>query len=63
MSDPARQKITTLLMFNGQAEEAIFFYTSLFDDAEVISMAEYGPEGPGAEGSVQHAIFTLAEQP
>lgn len=56
------QKITTFLMFEGRAEEAIRFYMSLFDDAAIVSMTTYGPEGPGAEGSVQHAIFTLAGQ-
>lgn len=56
------QKITTFLMFEGQAGEAIAFYTSLFDDAGIVSMTTYGPEGPGAEGSVQHAVFTLAGQ-
>jgi len=56
------QKITTFLMFEGKAEEAMTFYRSLFTDAEVVSLTKYGPEGPGAEGSVMHAIFTLAGQ-
>ncbi len=62
MSSSAQQKITTFLMFEGRAEEAITFYTSLFEDAEVISMVRHGPDGPGAEGSVQLAVFTLAGQ-
>lgn len=57
------QKITTFLMFEGNAEEAMSFYLSLFADAEVISISRYGAEGPGAEGSVQQATFTLAGQP
>lgn len=56
------QKITTFLMFEGKAEEAMTFYRSLFTDAEVVSLTKYGPEGPGAEGTVMHAIFTLAGQ-
>ncbi|MBB4910238.1 VOC family protein [Actinophytocola algeriensis] len=56
------QKITTFLMFEGRAEEAMTFYRSLFADAEVRSLTKYGPEGPGAEGSVTHAVFTLAGQ-
>ena len=56
------QKITTFLMFEGRAEEAMTFYRSLFADAEVLSLTKYGPEGPGAEGSVTHAIFRLAGQ-
>lgn len=59
------QKITTFLMFEGQAEEAITFYTSLFDDSEIISITRNGPDGPGgpeAEGTVQRAEFTLNGQ-
>ncbi|NXY97766.1 VOC family protein [Streptomyces sp. BR123] len=58
----APQKITTFLMFEGRAEEAMAFYTSLFDDAEVVDVTRYGAEGPGPEGSVQHATFSLAGQ-
>lgn len=55
-------KITTFLMFEGDAEEAITFYTSLFDDSEIIRIKKYGPDGqfgPEAEGTVQNALFTL----
>jgi predicted 3-demethylubiquinone-9 3-methyltransferase (glyoxalase superfamily) len=54
------RKITTFLMFEGNAEEAMTFYLSLFDDAEIISITRYGADGPGADGSVQHASFSLA---
>ncbi|HWG25814.1 VOC family protein [Actinospica sp.] len=54
------QKITTFLMFEGNAEEAMTFYTSLFEDGEVISLTRYGADGPGREGTVQHATFALA---
>ncbi|KRD20103.1 MULTISPECIES: VOC family protein [unclassified Streptomyces] len=54
------RKITTFLMFEGNAEDAMTFYISLFDDAEVVSISRYGAEGPGKEGSVQHATFSLA---
>ena len=50
-------KITTFLMFNDEAEEAIQLYTSLFEDSEIITMVKYGEEGPGTPGSVQHSIF------
>ncbi|WBO61898.1 VOC family protein [Streptomyces camelliae] len=56
------QKITTFLMFEGTAEEAMTFYISLFDDAEVVNITRYGADGPGKEGSVQHATFSLAGQ-
>lgn len=60
MEIAATQKITTFLMFEGNAEEAMTFYLSLFDDAEIISITRYGADGPGADGSVQHASFSLA---
>lgn len=56
------QKIHTFLMFDGQAEEAMNFYVSLFEDSEVLSISRYGPEGPGEEGKVIHAMFSLNGQ-
>jgi predicted 3-demethylubiquinone-9 3-methyltransferase (glyoxalase superfamily) len=57
-----RQKITTFLMFEGKAEEAMTFYLSLFKDSSVTSITRYGPDGPGTEGSVMHAVFSLQGQ-
>lgn len=56
------QKITTFLMFEGQAEEAMNFYTSIFDQAEIVSITRYGANGPGKEGSVMHATFSIFGQ-
>ncbi|WP_374703347.1 VOC family protein [Bacillus sp. V3-13] len=56
------QKFTTFLMFDGQAEKAMNFYTSVFRNSEILSIALYGPEGPGEEGTVMHAIFSLNGQ-
>ncbi len=58
----SQQKITPLLTFMGQAEEAMTFYVSLFDHAEIVSIRRYGPHEAGAEGSVMHATFTLSGQ-
>ena len=55
-------KITTFLMFSGQAEEAMNFYTSTINDSEIINITRYGAEGPGKEGTVLHAVFTLKGQ-
>lgn len=55
-------KITTFLMFNNQAEEAINLYTSLFENSEILTMVKYDEEGPGTPGTVQHSIFTLNGQ-
>jgi predicted 3-demethylubiquinone-9 3-methyltransferase (glyoxalase superfamily) len=44
-------KITPFLMFDGNAEEAIRFYISLFDDSDIVSFARYGANDVGAEGT------------
>ncbi|MEX0137373.1 VOC family protein [Bacillus nitratireducens] len=56
------QKITTFLMFEGKAEEAMNFYTSLFNQSEIVSISRYDENGPGKEGTVIHATFTLNGQ-
>ncbi|MDA1658880.1 VOC family protein [Bacillus cereus group sp. TH153LC] len=56
------QKITTFLMFEGKAEEAMNFYTSLFDQSEIVSISRYDENGPGKEGTVIQATFTLHGQ-
>jgi predicted 3-demethylubiquinone-9 3-methyltransferase (glyoxalase superfamily) len=56
------QQVSTFLMFEGDAEEAMTFYVSLFDDAKIDSVKRYGPGEQGAEGSVMHAAFTLKGQ-
>jgi predicted 3-demethylubiquinone-9 3-methyltransferase (glyoxalase superfamily) len=56
------QKITTFLTFNDQAEEAINFYTSIFDNSKIVSTTRYGDAGPGPKGSLMSATFELAGQ-
>ena len=56
------QKITPSLMFvtdEGQAEDAINLYTSLFDDSDVVGIHRYGSEDELPEGLVMHAQFRL----
>ncbi|ASS74380.1 hypothetical protein CIG75_04860 [Tumebacillus algifaecis] len=55
-------QITTFLMFEGKAESAMNFYMSIFDNSEIVSIRRYGAEGPGPEGTVQHAKFLLNGQ-
>lgn len=55
-------KITPFLMFEGSAEEAMQFYVALFRGSKIGQVVRYGPGGPGAEGSIQIADFTLAGQ-
>lgn len=56
------QSITTFLMFEGRAKEAMDLYVSLFPKSEIVQMSTYGPQGPGPEGSVMLAIFTINGQ-
>ncbi|MBA2670435.1 MAG: VOC family protein [Gemmatimonadetes bacterium] len=55
-------KITPFLMFDGNAEEAMASYTSLFEDSEILVITRYGADGAGAEGTVELAVFTLNGQ-
>ena len=55
-------KVTTFLMFNGNAEEAINLYMDAFEDAEILSMVKYDEESGEMAGAVQHAIFRIKDQ-
>jgi len=56
------QKITPFLWFDGKAEEAANFYTSIFKNSKVGRVSRYGENGPGPKGSVMSATFTLEGQ-
>lgn len=67
LTDTVAQKIVPSLMFvgdkSGKAEEAISFYTSLFEDSKVEYLSRYGPgQEPDEEGTLNYASFTLAGQ-
>jgi predicted 3-demethylubiquinone-9 3-methyltransferase (glyoxalase superfamily) len=55
------QKITTFLMFDGKAEEAMNFYISLFPKSAILNITRYGKNETGTEGTVKHATFSLNE--
>ena len=57
-----RMHIYPFLMFEGKAGEALEFYLQLFPSARIDHMEVYGADGPGPEGSVKNAIFSLAGQ-
>jgi predicted 3-demethylubiquinone-9 3-methyltransferase (glyoxalase superfamily) len=56
------QKISPMLWFDDQAEEAASFYVSLFDDAEITNVARYPEGAPGPAGRVMTVSFTLEGQ-
>jgi predicted 3-demethylubiquinone-9 3-methyltransferase (glyoxalase superfamily) len=55
-------RITTQLMFEGAAEEAMNFYVSLLPGSAINRVERYGPGEPGPEGTIKRATFTLAGQ-
>jgi predicted 3-demethylubiquinone-9 3-methyltransferase (glyoxalase superfamily) len=56
-------RITPMLWFDGQAEEAAQFYTSIFDNSRVTEVSHYNEAGPGPAGSVMVVAFELDGQP
>lgn len=56
------QKITPMLWFDNQAEEAANFYVSIFKNSKLGTIARYGDAGPGPKGSVVTAAFELEGQ-
>ena len=56
------QKITPFLWFDGQAEEAMNFYCSIFKNSKIGSITRYGEAGPGAQGTVMSATFQIEGQ-
>ena len=51
------------LMFQGGvAEEAMNFYTSVIEDAEITSIVRYGANEGGDEGKVMQATFSIKGQ-
>lgn len=56
------QKITPFLWFNNNAEEAMNFYISLFDDAKILNASRYGEGAPFPAGTLMSATFQLEGQ-
>ena len=66
LHDPAGQKIVPSFMFtqeqSGRAEEAINFYTSIFDNSKIEFISRYEKGEGDVEGHIKHARFTLNGQ-
>ena len=56
------QPIIPNLWFDGRAEEAAEFYTSVFPDSRIVGVARYTEAGPGPAGSVMTVEFELSGQ-
>lgn len=56
------QRVTPMLWFDNQAEEAANYYVSIFKNSKVTNVSRYGDTGPGPKGSVMVAEFELDGQ-
>ncbi|MGH8540309.1 MAG: VOC family protein [Stenotrophobium sp.] len=56
------QKITPLLWFDTQAEEAAKFYTSVFKNSKIVSVSHYGDGMPMPKGTVLTVAFEIEGQ-
>ncbi|MFZ1679033.1 MAG: VOC family protein [Saprospiraceae bacterium] len=57
-----KQKITTWFLFDGQAEDAAKYYTSIFKNSSMGPIMRYGPGGPLPEGTVLTVSWTIEGQ-
>ncbi|MBI4791642.1 MAG: VOC family protein [Deltaproteobacteria bacterium] len=53
------KKITPCLWFDNQAEEAARFYTSIFKNSSIGSIARYGKEGHEIHGREEGTVMTV----
>lgn len=56
------QMITPFLWFDNQAEEAVNFYTSLFNNSKINITTRYGADGAKVAGMPEDSVMTMAFQ-
>ena len=56
------QRITPFLWFDDQAEEAVRFYVSVFDDARITATTRYTKESAEASGQKEGSVMTIGFQ-
>lgn len=56
------QKITPMLWYNTEAEEAAALYTSIFRNSSIDHVSRYGDHGPGPKGQAMTVAFTIDGQ-
>jgi predicted 3-demethylubiquinone-9 3-methyltransferase (glyoxalase superfamily) len=54
------QKVTPCLWFNDQAEEAVAFYTAIFNNSKTLTVARYGEAGQEIHGRPAGSVMTVA---
>ena len=58
----SKQKIRPCLWFDGNAEEAVDFYVSVFKNSKILNVARAGDVGPWKKGAVTVMTFQLEGQ-
>jgi predicted 3-demethylubiquinone-9 3-methyltransferase (glyoxalase superfamily) len=56
----ATQKITPFLWFDDQAEEAVKFYTEIFEKSKIKDITRYDDEGAKVSGRPKGSVMTVA---
>src|SRR5437773_468359 len=56
------QRITPFLWFNNQAEEAVDYYTTIFENSRKLGVTRYGEAGAQASGMPMESVMTVAFQ-
>ncbi len=56
------KKLTPCLWYDGNAEDAVAFYRSIFKKSKVLSVTRYSDAGPGKPGTVMTMKFQLEGQ-
>jgi predicted 3-demethylubiquinone-9 3-methyltransferase (glyoxalase superfamily) len=57
-----RQKITPFLWYDGNAEEAMNYYVTLFKDSKILHVSRWADGGPYPKGTVMTGTFQLCGQ-
>ncbi len=57
-----QQQIIPFIWFNGDAEEAVNYYVSLFKNSKIENVSRYGEAGPLPAGTVMTIEFQLDGQ-
>ena len=56
------KSVTPFLMFEGNAEQAMNLYVSVFPGAAILEITRFGAGEQGPEGSIKGAYFSIAGQ-
>jgi predicted 3-demethylubiquinone-9 3-methyltransferase (glyoxalase superfamily) len=59
MEHQSMQKIAPCLWFDDQAEEAVNFYVSIFQNSKILNVARYGEAGAKASGRPRGTVMTV----